>query len=68
MERTQTTDNLCCKSNSSLNGTKSTNHFFFDTTGAKKKFTKRNAERGISPSAEGEEAYAASTAQTFEKV
>jgi hypothetical protein len=40
--------------------------FFFDTTGAKKKLSKRNAEN-ISPSAEGDEGYAPSTAQAFEK-
>ena len=42
-------------------------HFFFDGVGAKKKLSKRNAV-DISPSAEGEEGSAPSTAQTFEKV
>ena len=42
--------------------------FSLQEEGAKKKLSKRNAEREISPSADGEEAYAASTAQTFEKV
>jgi hypothetical protein len=35
--------------------------------GAKKKFTKRNADKGTSPVATGEEGYAPSTAQAFEK-
>jgi hypothetical protein len=35
--------------------------------GAKKKFTKRNAVRGFSPLARGEEGYAPSTAPPFEK-
>jgi len=35
--------------------------------GAKKKFTKRNADKGISPSADSEEGYAPSTAPPFEK-
>ena len=33
-------------------------HFSFDTAGAKEKFTKENAEKEISPSAEGEEGVA----------
>ena len=40
-------------------------HFSFDTAGAKEKFPKENAVERISPSAEGEEAFAASTAQAF---
>jgi len=35
--------------------------------GAREKLAKENADIGISPSAEGEEACAASTAQAFEK-
>ena len=35
--------------------------------GAKRKLAKRNADIGISPSAEGEEGSAPSTAQAFEK-
>jgi len=35
--------------------------------GAKKKLSKRNAEKRVSPSAKGEEASAASTAPPFEK-
>ena len=41
--------------------------FYLQERGAKKKFTKRNAEGGISTSAEVEEAYAASSAPPFEK-
>ena len=41
--------------------------FSLQEKGAKKKFAKRNAERKFSPSAEGEEGYAPSTAQAFEK-
>ena len=47
---------------------KSLSHFSFDTGGAKEKFTKENAERDISRSAEREEDSAPSTSQTFEKV
>ncbi len=56
-------------------------HFSFDTSGAKeivrgsqarrkslREFAKRKRRKRISRSAEREEAYAASTAQTFEKV
>ena len=42
-------------------------HFFFEAKGAKKKLSKRNAEKGISPSNGGEEGFAPSTAQAFEK-
>ena len=42
-------------------------HFFFEAKGAKKKLSKRNAEKGISPSDGGEEGSAPSTAQAFEK-
>jgi hypothetical protein len=42
--------------------------FSFDTIGAKKKVRKKETPRIVSPPAGGEEAYAASTAQTFEKV
>jgi len=35
--------------------------------GAREKLTKENADRNISPSAEGEEGYAPSTAPPFEK-
>ena len=42
-------------------------HFSFDTTGAKEKFTKENAERKISPSAEGAKGYSPLTSQAFEK-
>ena len=41
--------------------------FFFEAKGAKKKLAKRNAEKGISTSAEVEEGYAPSTAPPFEK-
>ncbi len=42
-------------------------HFSFDTVGAKEKLSKENAVWEISPSAEGEEGSAPSTAQAFEK-
>ncbi|MBQ9805549.1 MAG: hypothetical protein IJW49_03470 [Clostridia bacterium] len=42
-------------------------HFFFDTTGAKKKLAKRNAIRRISRSAERDKGYSPLTAQAFEK-
>ena len=41
--------------------------FSLHEEGAKKKFTKRNAERGVSPLARGEEGYSPSTPQAFEK-
>ena len=41
--------------------------FSLQEGGAKKKFAKRNAERGVSPLARGEEGYAPSTAPPFEK-
>ena len=42
--------------------------FSFDTAGAKEKFTKENAIKGVSRSAEREEGFSPSTPQTFEKV
>ena len=41
--------------------------FLLQEVGAREKLAKENAIKGISPSAEGEEASAASTAQAFEK-
>ena len=41
--------------------------FFFDKTGAKKKLTKRNAEKGISHVVTGDKGYAPLTAPPFEK-
>jgi len=41
--------------------------FLLQEEGAREKLAKENADIGISPSAEGEEACAASTAQAFEK-
>jgi hypothetical protein len=42
--------------------------FFFEAKGAKKKAHKKETPKIFSPPTGGEEAYAASTAQTFEKV
>ena len=41
--------------------------FSFDTRGAKEKLAKENAEKEISPSAEGAKGYSPLTSQTFEK-
>ena len=59
---------LCTQVTPFLATHKLISHFSFDTSGAKEKFAKENADKGVSRSAEREEAYAASTAQTFEKV
>ena len=64
----QTTDKPYCKQDSSLNRTNFLLHFSFDTAGAKEKFTKENAIKGVSHSAEREEGFSPSTPQTFEKV
>ena len=42
--------------------------FSFDTRGAKEKLAKENAEKEISPSAEGAKGYSPLTSQTFGKV
>ena len=42
-------------------------HFSFDTTGAKEKFAKENAEKKFSRSAERAKGYSPLTSQTFEK-
>jgi hypothetical protein len=52
---------------SSQDCTNSLAAFSLQERGAKKKLTKRNAVRRISPLARGEEGYAPSTAQAFEK-
>ncbi len=52
---------------SSLKSTNFLAAFSLQERGAKKKLTKRNAERGISPSADGEKGFAPFTAQAFEK-
>ena len=41
--------------------------FFFDLAGAKKKLGKKKAPKGVSPSADGDEDYASSTAPPFWK-
>ena len=41
--------------------------FSFDTRGAKEKLAKENAEKEISPSAEGDKGYSPLTSQAFEK-
>ena len=63
----QTTDKPHYKNNSSSKCINLLATFSLQEEGAKKKLSKRNAEREISPSADGEEAYAASTAPPFEK-
>jgi len=65
--RVQTTDKPHYKNNSSSKCINLLATFSLQEEGAKKKLSKRNAEREISPSADGEEAYAASTSQAFEK-
>ena len=50
------------------NCTNSLAAFSLQEGGAKKKLAKRNAEEGISPSADGEKGYSPFTPQTFEKV
>ncbi len=49
------------------NGIKAFATFSFDTAGAKEKVYKKKTPRGISPSADGEEGSAPSTAQAFKK-
>ena len=63
----QTTDKPHYKNNNSSKCINLLATFSLQEEGAKKKLSKRNAEREISPSADGEEAYAASTAPPFEK-
>jgi len=58
---------LYTKGRQFLNFTKPLVAFFFDHTGAKKKACKKETPRIISPSAEGEEGSAPSTARAFEK-
>ena len=60
-------DKLRLENNGLLEVVNSSAAFLLQEGGAREKLAKENAVRGISPSAEGEEAFAASTAQAFEK-
>ena len=55
------------KNDSSLEATNALVAFLLQEEGAREKLAKENAVRGVSLSAESEEAFAAATAQAFEK-
>ena len=61
------TDNPHWKNHGFSNETNALVAFLLQEIGAREKLAKENAVRGISLSAESEEASAASTAQAFEK-